>query len=338
MGADGALLLEPQDVETVRLRSRMRRWPLQHLEFLVRANRYVVEHGGAFDLVNDHSRLIRRARCPLVTTVHSTEEQELRIRAWESQRPSLKAQVQRTGLVALSAWERRNIMAADRLLTVSSSMAEYLRRRFGRPGAGLALPGIDLSHFAPGHEERTTDVLFVGRFHPRKGIRELRAALDRLPPLSVVLCGGGGDRREVRDIRAWIESTRHRVRLRIDVPHAEIPSFYREARLLVVPSLYEPFGMVAVEGMASGTPVVASRVGGLSDHVRDGEEGFLVPPGDPGALADAIRRVLDREDERRRMGENALARASRYSWGAAAEASLRAFALSLRDSDCEARP
>jgi len=81
-----------------------------------------------------------------------------------------------------------------------------------------------------------------------------------------------------------------------------------------MPSLYESFGMVALEAMACGTPVIASRVGGLTYTVRDGETGFLVPERDPKALAARLEQLLTDDVLRRRMGERAAKVAAEYSW------------------------
>ncbi len=81
-----------------------------------------------------------------------------------------------------------------------------------------------------------------------------------------------------------------------------------------MPSLYESFGMVALEAMACGTPVIASRVGGLTFTVRDGETGFLVPERDPKALAEKLELVLTDECLRRRLGHRAVQVARGYSW------------------------
>ena len=104
-------------------------------------------------------------------------------------------------------------------------------------------------------------------------------------------------------------------------PHSEIKSLYAQADICVVPSLWEePFGMVALEAMAVGRPVIASRVGGLASIVLDGETGFLVPPGDETALADRIRTLLDDPRMRHEMGWKGRQRAeTRFDWDAIVE-------------------
>ena len=93
-----------------------------------------------------------------------------------------------------------------------------------------------------------------------------------------------------------------------------LPDYYAAADVLVMPSHYESFGMVALEAMACGTPVIASRVGGLTYTVRDEETGLLVPDRDPQALAIAIHRVIKRDDLRWKLEANAARVAREFSW------------------------
>jgi D-inositol-3-phosphate glycosyltransferase len=90
--------------------------------------------------------------------------------------------------------------------------------------------------------------------------------------------------------------------------------YYSAAEAVVVPSHYESFGLVALEAMACGKPVVASETGGLAFLVRDGETGFHVPAGDPQALAERIRRLLEDEVLRTRLGRQAAEYAKGYAW------------------------
>ena len=93
-----------------------------------------------------------------------------------------------------------------------------------------------------------------------------------------------------------------------------LPDYYVAADVVVMPSLYESFGMVALEAMACGTPVVASQVGGLAYLVRDGETGYLVPDRDPAELADRLSRLLSNPQLRAQMGAQAVLHARTYAW------------------------
>jgi D-inositol-3-phosphate glycosyltransferase len=96
--------------------------------------------------------------------------------------------------------------------------------------------------------------------------------------------------------------------------------------MTVMPSYYESFGMVALEAMACGKPVIASRVGGLTTTVQDGVTGYLVPEGNPQALADSIATLLDNPALRARLGREAMRWATQYRWSYVAESVFRLYA------------
>jgi len=95
-----------------------------------------------------------------------------------------------------------------------------------------------------------------------------------------------------------------------------LPYYYSASDIVVMPSHYESFGMVALEALASGTPVIASNVGGLRYIVNDGKSGFLVPPRSPETVANRIRDLVNDPALRRKMGENGVRTAQRFSWPA----------------------
>lgn len=167
-------------------------------------------------------------------------------------------------------------------------------------------------------------VLFVGRLASNKGLLELveafaRVAKDR-PSASLVVVGeDGGMRARVED-RVRALGLERRVRLLGHLRETSLlTAAYREARLTVLPSEYEAFGLVLLESLAQGTPVVASRVGGIPEVVEDGRAGILVPPRSPGPLAAALARLLDDPDLARRIGEYGREEVvPRYSWEALA--------------------
>jgi glycosyltransferase involved in cell wall biosynthesis len=113
------------------------------------------------------------------------------------------------------------------------------------------------------------------------------------------------------------------------VLHEELPWYYSAASVQVVPSYYESFSMVTVEALASGTPVIASDVGGPATLVRDGVAGFLVPPADEAAFADRIAALLDDPELRRRFSEAAPATVSHLTWGSAADRIVGVYASAL---------
>ena len=165
-------------------------------------------------------------------------------------------------------------------------------------------------------------ILSLGRLVERKGVSTLIEALRDLPEAEVVVAGGpAGDHfgtdPEVRRLRAEAEryGVADRVRLIGPVAREVVPQLLRSAEVVVCTPWYEPFGIVPLEAMACGRPVVAAAVGGMLDTVVDGVTGLHVPPRDPAALAVALRHLLADPDGRAEMGRAGLRRvADRYSW------------------------
>ena len=167
-------------------------------------------------------------------------------------------------------------------------------------------------------------LLFVGRLASNKGLVELVDAFvplsRRAPDATLVLVGADGGMAGRVDARARQRGIAGRVR-RIGYLADErlLASAYRDARAVVLPSEYEAFGLVLLEALAQGTPVVASRVGGIPEIVEDGRTGLLVPPRSPEALARALERMWDEPELGRRLGAAGRQEVvPRYSWSAVA--------------------
>ena len=145
-------------------------------------------------------------------------------------------------------------------------------------------------------------ILFVGRIEPLKGIDILISAAAQLHEdenFRVLIVGG--DTRaeaELATLRALAErlDIDHHISFVGAVPHEDLPMYYNAADVCVVPSYYESFGLVAVEAMACGVPVVASRVGGLTSTVSDGETGYLIPWRCPEPFAERLELLLDNDE------------------------------------------
>jgi glycosyltransferase involved in cell wall biosynthesis len=158
---------------------------------------------------------------------------------------------------------------------------------------------------------------------PRKGIRFLLEAAAQLKPqfpdLKVVLAGDGFERPELVRLADQLGISPD-VTFLGWVPNTDLPPYYRAAAVSVIPSLEEGFGIPAAEAMGCEIPVVASDAGGLPEVVENGVTGLVVPRGDAGALAQAIRSLLTNPQRRREMGQAGRARALRlFDWDRSAE-------------------
>jgi len=245
--------------------------------------------------------------------------------------------------------EQQIMDAADRIVAATPLDRQQMLDNYDvDPTRITVIPcGVNLDLFHPIDRRRAREelgippdrrlLLFVGRLDPVKGLDVLLEAMceltRRLRPCraqDLSLAVIGGDREShleamMTDLSCYTEIRRELGLEDLVVfigsrAQDALPLYYSAAEVCVMPSLYESFGMVALEAMACGTPVIASRVGGLTYTVRDGETGFLVPERDPKALAARLEELLTDEGLRRRMGERAVEVAAGYSWSVVAEA------------------
>ncbi|MCI4321166.1 MAG: glycosyltransferase family 4 protein [Thermoplasmata archaeon] len=233
------------------------------------------------------------------------------------------------------------IVASARVVVVQTREEERLLR-----SPGLQLPKVEI--VPPGYTPlpppsdgdrpfaRSIGVegpflLFVGRLASNKGLLGLVDAFSTLaardPRASLVLVGADGGMRAAIERKVAQLGLGERVRIPGYVEdERRLASAFCEARLFVLPSEYEAFGLVLLEALAQGTPVVASRVGGIPEFLEDGKAGRLVPPNDPTALAAAIGQLWDDEETRLRFGRYGRdVVVPRYSWDRVADELERIF-------------
>jgi glycogen synthase len=323
----------------------------RHARFLETLGRDLVMAGSLrdVDVVHCHTWYTHLAGClvkqltgaPLVLTTHSLEPH----RPW-------KAEQLGTAYRASSWVEKTAYQNADGVVAVSHSMRDDVHTLYGVPRERIRVihNGIDLDEYRPtrdpsvllryGIDPGRPYLLFVGRITRQKGIVHLLGAIPHLRPgVQVVLCAGAPDTEEIgREVAQKVEQVRHTsanpiVWVARVVPKADLIPLYSQAAVFVCPSVYEPFGIINLEAMACGTPVVASAVGGIPEVVEPGRTGLLVPlqprgpgdfePMDPDRfardLASAVNGLLDDPALRQAMGAQARARVERhFSWASVA--------------------
>jgi glycosyltransferase involved in cell wall biosynthesis len=208
--------------------------------------------------------------------------------------------------------------------------------------------GVDTGLFTPDgpaeEKGRPFRILTVGRLVPRKGVGLTISALARLvdsgrDDVELVVLGGSRPPAEVLDdpdvqrLLAHAEGlgVADRVSFRGQIRQGDLPQALRSADVVVCAPWYEPFGIVPLEAMATGTPVVAAAVGGLIDSVVHGRTGLHVPPRDSDAIADAVQTLLDDPALLASLGAAGIARThSRYTWSKVAAETERAYLRTLR--------
>jgi glycogen(starch) synthase len=266
---------------------------------------------------------------PYVTTVHATEHG--RHRGWVDKHPQSH----------VHAVEAAMIDRADAVLVCSDFMRRHVLDVFAPDPARVAVvrngidPVVEVADADVAALRRTLApageavVLLAGRLVYEKGFGVALEAFDRVvraggPPARMVVAGSGPHEAELR-ARAAELGLGERVRFLGWTDDATLPALYRAADVCLVPSLYEPFGLVALEAMRGGCALVAAATGGLREVVPEGT-GVRVPPDDVRALAAALRRVLDDGALRRRLVVAGTAHAARFSWDDAAGRALDRYA------------
>lgn len=308
-------------------------------EFTAGVVQFAAKNRGPYDLIHSHywlsgwvgGELKKAWSIPLVHMFHTLGSLKNSFsRNRKEREPGKRIRVEEEimgfadGLVAPNSWEKEQMVL----------------RHGASPAKIRIIPcGVNLSLFRPiasasakrilGLSEKPF-ILFVGRIDAIKGIDVLIEAthalsgrsLSRPLDLGVIIIGGELDSdpqketREMQRLRRLVarKKLQDRVAFWGSQRQALLPYFYSASEALVIPSRYESFGIVALEAMACGTPVVASRVGGLQYTVKNGKTGFLTPEGDWRVLAERIKEIILKPALKERLGRSAMIRARMYGW------------------------
>ena len=307
--------------------------------------RFQEREGLQYDVIHAHYWLSTRLatlfqdrwNVPLVMMFHTLARLKNQVTTSPLERESdLRAEI-----------EQRGMQVADRIVAATRVDRTHMVRYYGVPPQKVVMIpcGVDLDRFQPRPRDEARHrlglgdgpiVLYVGRIQQVKGV-------DLLPPIAAALAAKG--RRDARvlvvggrpsgapndpeaaELRRLSEMASRlgvadMVRFVGAVDHERLPDYYAAADVCIVPSRYESFGLAAIEAMACGTPVVASRVGGLQVTVEDGATGFLVPWRSPELFAEKLHLLLSDAPLRQRLGARAAESARQYAWPRVAAAIL----------------
>lgn len=253
---------------------------------------------------------------PLVSTIHATEAG--RHSGWVSGRTNRQVHSVEWWLVSES----------DALITCSASMRDEVNRLFGYDATDITVihNGIDIRTWPFAERARTSgpaELLFAGRLEYEKGVQDLLAALPRIrrshPGTTLTIAGDGTQ-------RDWLmeQARKHRVGKAVrfvgPVDHTELVTLMHRCDAIVLPSRYEPFGIVALEAAATGVPLIVTTAGGLGEAVREPDTGLTFEPADVAGLAAAVRATLSDPGAAAQRALRARARlTAEFSWAEVAE-------------------
>jgi D-inositol-3-phosphate glycosyltransferase len=309
-------------------------------QFVEGIKAFAHEKGLTYDLIHSHYWLSGLAAeslqkdwdVPFVHMYHTLGEMKNRI---------AKTDAEKEGAYRIQG-ERQVLVAANRIVAATLAEKAQLEWLYKADSKKITVvpPGVDTTHFYPipadeaksfiGLPQNERMILFVGRIEPLKGVETVIRAMATLKlanitsqhPVHLAIIGGdpnaSPEQMNVEMLR--LQKLSHDLCMdRMIVflgkrGQNTLPYYYSAAEVLVMPSHYESFGLVALEAMACGTPVVASQVGGLAFLVQDGVTGFSVPDQDPEALAEKLMEILGDSSKREQMGRNAAEYARKYSW------------------------
>ena len=309
-------------------------------QFVEGIRRFSSEKETRYDLIHSHYWMSGLAAdalkadwaAPIVHMFHTLGEMKNRV---------ARSEAEKEGAYRLDG-ERRVLARADRIVAATLAERAQLEWLYKADARKITVipPGVDSSRFYPipvdeakqfvGVPPEKCLLLYVGRIEPLKGVDTLLHAVALLrkraacPKQSVCLSIIGGEpdtSPEVMDAEmARLQMLCSQLGMDDVVvflgkrSQDTLPYYYSAAQVVVVPSHYESFGMVALEAMACGTPVIASQVGGLAFLVQDGVTGYHVPDDDPEALCEELASLLGDESLRRSLGRNAAEYAQNYAW------------------------
>jgi len=318
------------------------------LTFSLRARRYLARHRGRYDVVHDNQTLgygllgIERFGAPLVTTIHHpiTVDRELELAAAREQGLVKQFSVRRW--YGFTRMQKRVSRALGSVVTVSGSSAREISEHLGvHPSRVHVVPiGADVRLWSPDASvarvpgrivtTSSADVPLKGLVHLVEALAKVRTEREA----HLVVVGRSREDGPVAEAIRRLGLEEH-VSFRSGISDPELVDLVRSAEVACVPSLYEGFSLPAAEAMATGTPLVATTGGAIPEVAGpDGETCLAVPPGDAGALAAALGRLLDDPELRARIGAAGRDRVlARFTWERAAELTVERYRAAIATGD-----
>ena len=329
------IIAAAQDPHEFDFGADMMAWVLAMGHSMIRAGLQLHRQGWTPDVVHAHDWLVADPSVamaeffdvPLVSTIHATEAG--RHSGWVSGRISRQVHTS----------ESRLVHESDSLIACSASMADEISELFGPGLAQITVirNGIDSSRWpfaSPRTHSGPPELLYFGRLEYEKGVHDLIAALPRIRrtnPGTTLTVAGDGTQQDWLIEMARKHKVLKAIRFSGRVDHDQLLDLLHRTDVAVLPSHYEPFGIVALEAAAAGAPLVTTNVGGLGEAVINGQTGLSCPPRDVAALAAAVRAALDDPAAARHRAVTARERlTSDFDWHTVAVETAQVYLVAKR--------
>ena len=297
----------------------------EYLSYSLINSKYISKYN--LDLVHGHSMYsfgyAISKKLPFVLTMHGTQLNEFKQSILYGASPNHVI----TDFSAM-LMERFSGKKADKIIVVSNENKRDVMEQYKVPESKIAtIPnGVEVNRFGPSNC-RSKTVIFVGRLHERKGVDKLLRSFSKViieePEAKLKIVGSGEDEARLKKLATKLELDKKNVNFMGFVPEADLPGIYASASIFVLPSYYEGFGIVLIEAMSAGLPLVSVRTGGATEVIDDGKNGYLV---DYENMHKAVIELLKDQKLRVRMGAESRKKVEKdYDWSKIAEKVIKVY-------------
>lgn len=282
--------------------------------------------------------LSKNKKSPLIMRIHGGICALMEDSWWTS---SMSARIKRK---VISSLERKAAISADNVSIVSEDFAARVHKYWGLNDQKFTVihNAIDAEEYTAGNKARKDlQVLFTGRLEERKGMEYLAKAIEdvaKVFPDVQFLFAGRNTKCFNNGSKTWQEyilkhAPHKNIEFLGEVSQTRIIELYQTSTISVFPSVYEPFGIVALEAMACGCPTIATKSGGFTEIIHNNEEGILIPPRDSKALSEAIINLLKDKELRKKFSKNGIAKVkNKFNFNKIIEETLKSYERTISDT------
>ncbi len=289
--------------------------------FNIQAAKWVKKHGHRYDLIHIQGRSgtpslkYKDELPPIVATVHGSIHEELARQFFPD---PLDQKFYPRQAIRWENWVWKSVAGS---IVVSKALRQEIENAWGEPNgiSEVITNGIEAQEPPQSGPQPGQPLLFIARLEPIKGLMDLLHAMVGLPESVTLNVIGDGSEREKAEAFVKSQQMESRVHFLGRQPQDAVRGWVKKSYAVIVPSLFEAQGIVVLEALQGGRPVIASTNGGIPEMVTNGQEGLLIDPGNPDTLREAIAWMVNHPEKTAEMGSKGLERSHFYSWERVAE-------------------